>query len=162
MSEHLVTGISQTSQPAQLESNLCKDEAVDCEKLAVITKDSPTEAHTDSILTFIHAGEQHSTTDTSSAVTSGYSGILTNIDGVNVPGISSDTRYVGFFANPHVINHLADWDIPADQVDNYNEAIEAGRSVVTYKATAAEAPGVEQSFRDAGLKNVQTFESDGH
>jgi tRNA A58 N-methylase Trm61 len=66
---------------------------------------------------------------------------------------------VGFFAHPQVIDHLADWDIPEDQVQNYNDALEAGRSVVTYKATASEAAGVEQTFKDAGLKNVKTFES---
>lgn len=153
----LVTGISQTSQPARLEDSLCKDNAIDCNKLSVITKDAPSREHEDSVLTFIHASESHNTTDTSSAVTSGYSGILTNIDGVNVPGISSDTRYVSFFASPHVINHLADWAIPSDRIDNYNEAIQAGRSVVTYRAALGEAAGIEKAFRNAGLSNVSTF-----
>ncbi len=160
MSDHLVTGISQTSSPSQLEEALCDKEPVDCDKLAVITKESPSTEHEQSVLSFIHVDEGHRTTDTShEAVASGYSGILTNIDGVNVPGISSDTRFNDFFASPRVIDHLADWHIPADQVENYNEAIEAGRSVVTYKADAGEAPAVEQAFKDAGLKNVQTFES---
>lgn len=159
MSEHLVTGISQTSNPSQLEDALCDQEPVDCDRLAVITKDSPTAEHEESVLTFIHADEGHGTTDTSGSVITGYSGIMTDAGGVNVPGISSDTRYVGFFASPHVIDHLSDWHIPADQIENYNEAIEAGRSVVTYKATSSEAPEVEQAFKDAGLKNVQTFES---
>lgn len=159
MAEHLVTGISQTSEPAQLEEALCNEEVVDCDKLAVITTQAPTAEHEDSLLEFIHVGGSHQTTDTDSSTIAGETGILTDAGGVNVPGISSDTRYVGFFAHPQVIDHLADWNIPEDQVQNYNDALDAGRSVVTYKATASEAAGVEQTFKDAGLKNVQTFES---
>jgi hypothetical protein len=158
VAEHLVTGISQTSEPTQLEKALCEEPAVDCDKLAVITADERTSEHETSILEFIHVGQPHQTTDTDTDVITGNVGMITNLNGVNIPGISSDTRYVGFFAHPQVIDHLADWDIPEDQVQNYNDAIEAGRSVVTYKATPGEASGVEQAFRDAGLKNVKTFE----
>jgi len=156
---HLVTGISQTSEPAQIEDTLCSKEAVDCDKLAVITKDSPSEQHENSIIQFLHAGQSAQTTDVSHDVIRGRAAIMTDAGGVNVPGISSDSRYIGFFAEPHIIDHLADWPIPQDQIQNYNDAIEAGRSVVTYKADPEEASGVEQAFKDAGLKNVKTFES---
>jgi hypothetical protein len=159
MAEHLVTGISQSSDPAQLESTLCNQEAVDCDKLAVITKDSPTDMHHESMLTFLHVGNAHPTSDVQHDVITGGESILTNFGDPQVPNISSDTRYVGFFAEPHIIDHLADYAIPEDQVQNYNDAIEAGRSVVLYKAEPAEAAGVEQSFKDAGLKNVKTFTS---
>ncbi len=159
MAEHLVTGISQTSEPADIEEALCSEEAVDCDKVAVITADEPSAEHEGSILQFIHVGQPHYTTDTDSEVIAGSVGMITNMNGVNVPGISADTRYTGFFAQPQVIDHLADWNIPEDQVQNYNDAIEAGRSVVTYKATASEAAEIEQSFKDVGLKNVKTFES---
>lgn len=158
MAEHLVTGIAQTSDPQQLETALSKD-GVSPEKIAVITKESPTEQHEDSVLTFIHVGQGHPTTDVSHEVITGGEAILTNFGDPQVPNISSDNRYVGFFAEPHLINHLADYAIPGDQVQNYNDAIEAGRSVVVYKAEPSEAPGVEQHFKDAGLKNVKTFES---
>lgn len=159
MAEHLVTGIAQTSDPSHLEDTLCGNEAVNCDKIAVITKDEPTEEHEESILTFMHVGREHSTTDVSHEVIVGGEAILTNFGDPQVPNISSDNRYVGFFAEPHIIDHLADYAIPHDQVQNYNDAIEAGRSVVVYKADKAEAPGIEQTFKDAGLKNVKTFES---
>jgi hypothetical protein len=158
VAEHLVTGIAQTSDPQQLETALSKD-GVSPEKIAVITKESPSEQHEDSVLTFIHVGQGHPTTDVSHEVITGGEAILTNFGDPQVPNISSDNRYVGFFAEPHLINHLADYAIPGDQVQNYNDAIDAGRSVVVYKAEPSEAPGVEQSFKDAGLKNVKTFES---
>lgn len=159
MPEHLVTGIAQSSDPENLESALCGKETVDCEKLAVITKDTPSEDHEDSILNFLHVGQQHTTSDTVHGVISGTSSIMTNFGDPQVPNISSDSRFVGFFAEAHIIDHLADWpEIPQDQVQNYNDAIDAGRSVVLYKADADEAAGVEQTFKDAGLANVKTFE----
>ncbi len=157
MAEQVVTGIAQSSEPEHIESTVCAQEPVDCEKVAVITKDTPSEAHVNSIVRFIHAGDFAQTTDTSHDVIRGNTGILTDMGGVNIPGISSDVRYFGFFAHPEIIDHLGGVPIPEDQVQNYNDAIEAGRGVVTYKASAQEAPEVEQAFRDAGLKNVQTF-----
>ena len=158
MAEKLVAGIAQSSDPGQLEDALCSTPTVNCDKLAVITKDAPTTDHEESIVTFMHVGQGHTTTDAAHDVITGSTGILTSID-PQVPNISSDNRYIGFFAEPHIIDHLADWAIPQDQVQNYNDAIEAGRSVVTYKASGDEAPGIEQSFRDAGLRNVKTFET---
>ena len=159
MADHLVTGIAQSSDPEHLENALCAKETVDCEKLAVITKDAPTDLHHESVLTFMHVGQGHATSDVQHEVVTGGSSILTNFGDPQVPNISADNRYIGFFAEPHIIDHLANWPIPQDQVQNYNDAIEAGRSVVTYKANTDEAPGVEQTFRDAGLKNVKTFET---
>lgn len=157
MAEHLVTGIAQSSDPSTLEDALCSKPVLDCDKLSVITKDSPTSEHEESLLTFMHVGQDHETSDVPHGVVTGGTGILTTID-PQVPNISSDNRYIGFFAEPHIIDHLADWPIPEDQVQNYNDAIEMGRSVVTYKADTGESPQVEQAFRDAGLKNVKTFE----
>jgi len=156
--EHLVTGISPESAPKKIEDNLCAQPTVDCSKVSVITKDAPTEEHMTSVLQFIHAGDYAQTSDVSHDVIRGDTAIMTDAGGVNVPGISADVRYVGFFAQPHIIDHLADWPIPEDQIENYNEAIEEGRAVVTYKAQPSEAPQVEQAFKDAGLKNVKTFE----
>jgi hypothetical protein len=157
--EHLVTGIAQTSNPEHLEDALCAKETVNCDKVTVITKDSPTDSHHESVLTFMHVGQEHATSDVAHEVITGGESILTNFGDPQVPNISEDYRYIGFFAEPHIIDHLADYAIPADQVDNYNEAIEAGRSVVLYKAEPHEAPGVEQTFKEAGLKNVKTFTS---
>lgn len=158
MAEQLVTGIAQSSNPGHLEDALCK-ENVDCDKLAVITKDQPTDQHQESVLTFMHVGEQHATSDVQHEVIAGGESILTNFGDPQVPNISSDNRYIGFFAEPHIIDHLAQYAIPSDQVQNYNDAIEAGRSVVVYKAAPGEAPSVEQTFKDAGLANVKTFQT---
>jgi hypothetical protein len=158
MAEHLVTGIAQTSNPEHLEDALV-NENVDADKIAVITKDEPTDQHQESVLTFMHVGGDHATTDVQHEVIAGGEAILTNLGDPQVPNISADNRYIGFFAEPHIIDHLAQYAIPSDEVQNYNDAIEAGRSVVVYKAEPGEAPAVEQTFKDAGLKNVKTFET---
>jgi hypothetical protein len=158
VAEKLVTGIAQSSDPGALEDALCSKPTMNCDRIAVITQDSPTTEHEESLVNFLHVGQGHTTTDSAHDVITGSTGILTSLD-PQVPNISSDNRYVGFFAEPHIIDHLADWPIPEDQVQNYNDAIEVGRSVVTYKASRDEAPGVEQTFRDAGLRNVKTFET---
>ena len=156
MAEHLVTGIAQSSDPEHLETALTNP-PVNPEKVAVITKDAPTDMHHESSLVYMHVGQDHPTSDVQHDVITGGASILTNFGDPQVPNISSDSRYVGFFAEPHIIDHLADYAIPQDQVQNYNDAIEAGRSVVVYKAEPAESPAVEQQFKDAGLKNVKTF-----
>jgi rhodanese-related sulfurtransferase len=127
--------------------------------MAVITKDEPSDLHHESVLTFMHVGQDHATTDLDHEVITGGEAILTNISEPQVPNISADMRYIGFFAEPHIIDHLAEYAIPEDQVQNYNDAIEAGRSVVVYKAEPTEAPEIEQTFKDAGLKNVKTFQT---
>jgi hypothetical protein len=127
--------------------------------MAVITKDEPTDVHHESVLTFMHVGQEHATSDLDHEVITGGEAILTNISEPQVPNISADMRYIGFFAEPHIIDHLAEYAIPQDQVQNYNDAIEAGRSVVVYKAEPTEAPEIEQTFKDAGLKNVKTFQT---
>lgn len=157
--QQLVTGISPESEPKKIEQALSSNPLLDLAKLAVITKAAPTPAHLESVINFIHAGDYAQTSDVSHDVIRGDTAIMTDAGGVNVPGISSDTRYIGFFAQPHIIDHLADWPIPQDQIENYNDAIEEGRTVVTYKAPPAEAPQVEQAFKDAGFKNVKTFDS---
>jgi len=155
--EHLVTGIAPTSAPDELHSMLC--DVLDCQRVVVITQDSPGVEHENAMMSFIHAADEAQTTDVSHDVIRASAAIMTDAGGVNVPGISADSRFVGYFAHPHIIDHLGGWPIPKDQVDNYNEAIDAGRSVVTFKAAPEEAPKVEQVFKDAGLKNVKTFES---
>jgi len=54
-------------------------------------------------------------------------------------------------------DRLADLAIPDDEVENYAETLEAGRTIVAYHATAATVARVETIFRDGGLTKVKTF-----
>ena len=91
MAEKLVAGIAQSSSPDQLEDALCSTPNVNCDKLAVITKDAPTTEHEESMVTFMHVGQGHTTTDTAHDVITGTTGILTSMD-PNVPNIKMCIR----------------------------------------------------------------------
>lgn len=159
MPERLVTGIADTAKPQELEERFRGvTNIVATDKLSVITGSPWTEEHEESPIHFLHpAGAEHPTSDAAHEVIAGNEAILTSIDGTQVPNMSADTRYIGFFDEPHIVDFLSGYAIPESERQNYNEAIAEGRSVVVYKAGTDETQPVEQSFRDAGLKNVRTY-----
>lgn len=84
--------------------------------------------------------------------------------GTGVPGITSAGRGVG--GRSHITggsnsgslwDRLADLAIPDDEVENYAEALESGRSIVAFHGSSSTAAKVEALFRDAGLTKVKTF-----
>ena len=54
-------------------------------------------------------------------------------------------------------DRLGDLEIPDDEVDNYVETLEAGRSVVAYFAKPENIGQVTDIFRASGLAKVKTF-----
>jgi hypothetical protein len=157
VADRLVVGIANTSDPAKIEEHLAVSNIEPTDKLAVITNSHLAE-HDDSPVHFIHpAGPEHTTTDAPHEVITGGEAILTTTDGTQVPNISADSRYMGFFAEPRIVDFMEDFEIPDSERQNYNEAIAEGRSVVVYKAAEHEAKPVEESLREAGLKNVRTY-----
>jgi hypothetical protein len=79
------------------------------------------------------------------------------LTGSGIPGITSGSLAAGMADGDSLWNRLSDLAIPDDEVDNYTEALEAGRSIVAYHASSANAAIVEDVFRSAGLRNVKTF-----
>jgi hypothetical protein len=84
--------------------------------------------------------------------------------GTGVPGITSGVPTGGgygirYFRNEALSDRLGDLEIPDDEVENYVEALQEGRSVVAYFAKPENLAQVEVIFRDpsAGLTKVKTF-----
>ena len=82
--------------------------------------------------------------------------------GTGVPGITSGTPTAGgyntrVFRNEALWDRLGDLEIPDDEVDNYIEALQAGRSVVGYFAKPENLDQVTALFRSSGLRKVKTF-----
>jgi hypothetical protein len=85
--------------------------------------------------------------------------------GTGVPGITSASPSIGtmrgsrtYFHNEELWDRLGDFEIPDDEVENYIEAVQAGRSVVAYFAHKPEnVPKLEGLFRSCGLMKVKTF-----
>jgi len=84
--------------------------------------------------------------------------------GTGVPGITSGVPTGGgygirYFRNEALSDRLGDLEIPDDEVENYVDALQAGRSVVAYFAKSENLAQVEALFRDpsTGLAKVKTF-----
>jgi len=82
--------------------------------------------------------------------------------GTGVPGVTSGTPSAGAygrrpFRTEALSDRLGDLEIPDDQVDNYVDALSAGRSVVAYFAKPENLAQVESIFRASNLARVKTF-----
>jgi hypothetical protein len=82
--------------------------------------------------------------------------------GTGVPGITSGVPTVGgygtrYFRNEALSDRLGDLEIPDDEMDNYVDALGAGRSVVAYFAKPETVTQIESIFRASGLLKVKTF-----
>jgi hypothetical protein len=74
-----------------------------------------------------------------------------------VPGLNSTGSGLSYFRNESLSDRLGDLEIPDSEVENYVEALEAGRSVVAYFAKPDSLGTVEEIFRTSGLAKVKTF-----
>jgi hypothetical protein len=77
--------------------------------------------------------------------------------GTGVPGLTGDGRGLSYFRTESVSDRLGDLEIPDSEMDNYVEALEAGRSVVAYFAHTETVTQIEDIFRASGLAKVKTF-----
>ena len=82
--------------------------------------------------------------------------------GTGVPGITSGVPSAGgygspYFRNETISDRLGDLEIPDDELDNYIEALQAGRSIVAYFAKPDTLDKVTELFRSSGFVKVKTF-----
>jgi len=137
-----VTGIAPTQNVDDLEKAIGSMTGLDHSKFVVITKADRTDEHDDSFLQFVHAAsEDH---------------LLLGDGGTSVPDMNIPTSQLGYLGHPHVIQHVGALPIPEDEADNYNDAIDDGRTVVAYPVDGS-STAIEGAFRAAGLAHVKTF-----
>jgi hypothetical protein len=135
----VVTGISPTSDIGTLQAALREaDLSVDHIELVEPGDDTGPLAH--GVVTAPHIG-----------------GLET---GTGVPGLTSGsmtgtTRE--YFHDTPLSQRLNDFEIPDDEVDNYLDALAAGRTIVAYFAKDDTIDRVEAAFRAAGIANVKRF-----
>ncbi len=78
------------------------------------------------------------------------------LTGGGIPGVTGAPR-LAEVDGASLWDRLADLEIPDDEVENYAEALEAGRSIVAYHADSKSAAKVEALFTSSGLSKVKTF-----
>jgi hypothetical protein len=83
--------------------------------------------------------------------------LMTGDNAAYVPGINNSGPGLSYFRNESLTDRLGDLEIPDAEVENYVEALEAGRSIVAYYAKPDSIGQVENIFRTAGLAKVKTF-----
>lgn len=132
----VVTGISQNGDIKALEKAL-KDAGLPLDPVQLISGDDSTEG-----VARRQIGPRIMTGDRGA----GY-----------VPGISGSGTGLPYFRNESLSDRLGDLEIPDSEVENYVEALSAGRSVVAYYAKPDSLGRVEDIFRNSGLMKVKTF-----
>jgi hypothetical protein len=157
MAACFVTGIVPTESITELEATLGAVAGIDRSKLSVITKAERSYEHDSSFLNFVHAGGPQIDSDVVGSLAGGASGPSIGTDGTGVPGIGAPSRSLGFLGSQRVAQKVGTLPIPADEADNYNDALEDGRCVIAYEADPASATAVETAFRNAGVRKVKTF-----
>jgi hypothetical protein len=139
----VVTGISQNGDIAALEASL-KEAGFPLDPIQLIGPDDSTQG------TASQAGILNP-------------GLMTGGgQGTGVPGITSGGPTAGgygtrYFRNEALSDRLGDLEIPDDEVDNYVEALQNGRSVVAYFAKPENIDKITAIFRASGFAKVKTF-----
>jgi len=83
--------------------------------------------------------------------------LMTGDNAAYVPGINNSGPGLSYFRNESLSDRLADLEIPDSELDNYVEALDAGRRIVAYFAKPETIVQVEAIFRESGLAKVKTF-----
>jgi hypothetical protein len=79
--------------------------------------------------------------------------------GTSVPGLGGRQATLEEFSrrDSGARHYLAAFEIPSDEVDNFDDAIAEGRAVVLYPNAGTDAPAVAAAFKAAGLRNVRAY-----
>jgi hypothetical protein len=85
------------------------------------------------------------------------SDLMTGAGTVRVPGINDGRRAVELFRHESLTDRLGDLEIPDSEIDNYLEALEAGRSIVAYFAKPETVERVVEIFKGANLARVTRY-----
>lgn len=146
----VVTGISQDGNIRKLEDAL-KAEGFSLEPIQLIQPDDSDKNLTDAV------NQGHIETE----LMDGGTGQGTGVPGLSSHGGGSLSELVqhrqGYFRNEALSDRLGDFEINDSEIDNYLEALEAGRSVVAYFAKPSDVARVEEIFRASGVAKVKTF-----
>ena len=146
----VVTGISQDGNIRKLEDAL-KAAGLSLEPIQLIGPEDSDKNLTDA------TNEGHLDME----LMTGGTGQGTGVPGISSHGSASLSELVqsrqNYFRNEALSDRLGDFEINDSEIENYLEALEAGRSVVGYFAKPSDIARVEEIFRSSGLAKVKTF-----
>lgn len=156
MSKGLVVGIFPGSDPAAIESALSSHE-IDLSKVKVVRVASPGDPpNEETELEFVDVILEEQDNSFSDDMTKG-TGIMSDSGGTSVPMGRNQSLNSFTSAGEALANHLGGSNIPGDEIDNFNTAIEEGRAVVLYADAGTDEPAIAAAFKAAGLRNVRAY-----
>lgn len=154
MAEGLIVGIFPQSDAKALESALSAQQ-IDLTKVKVVSG-SPGNTES-SVLEFVDVATDMESNSLSDGMTRGM-GIMGDSGGTGVPGIGGrQAKLDSFSSRGGSRSYFVGFAIPQDEVDNFDQAVTEGRSVVLYPSAGANAAAVASAFRAAGLRNVRSY-----
>lgn len=154
MATALVIGIFPESDPKALESALSAQQ-IDLTKIKVVsTSATDTESST---LTFVDVVTELDSDSFSDEMTKG-TGVIPDSGGTGVPGVTGreERESIPMMGeeSPH---YLDGYDVPDDEIDNFDDAVAEGRAVVLYPNPGANEAAIAAAFKAAGLLNVRAY-----
>ena len=155
MSRGLVVGIFAGNDPAAIQSALAA-QTIDVSKVKVLRSASGA-AGPDSAaeLDFTDVIVDMKSNSFSDDMMKGL-GVLDDASGTGVP-MGRSAPLESFSSPATAGNYLSGLDVPDDEAENFNEAIEAGRAVVAYPDAGSDVDKIAAAFRAAGLRNVRSY-----
>jgi rhodanese-related sulfurtransferase len=151
----LVVGIFPGSDPTEIQ-NALSGQNVDLTKVTVVSRSRTDPPDDPSGIHFMDVEEAMLSNSFSDDMTKG-KGIMGDSGGTSVPGVGGRGPSITEFAHHDRPNYLTAFPIPADEVDNFNGAIDEGRAVIAYPNAGADAANVAAAFKAAGLRNVRSY-----
>jgi hypothetical protein len=150
----LVVGIFPQSDPAALESAL-SGQQIDLTKVKVVGAQPSDDESSD--LEFVDVIEELNANERSDEMMQGVG--VWDETGTGVPGLGGRQATLESFTHRDSPSkrYFAAFDIPADEVDNFGDAVAEGRCVVLYPDAGTGADTIAQAFRAAGLRNVRSY-----
>jgi hypothetical protein len=149
----LVIGIFSETDAKALEDAL-KAQQIDVSKIKVFANDGNDSKS--SSLRFVNVIDPE---QISPGMTEG-TGVIQDF-GTGVPGLSDHAERPGpiysFEEGDDSKHYLADYPVPDDEVENFDDAITDGRAVVLYPDAGADAQKIAAAFLAAGLHNVRSY-----
>jgi hypothetical protein len=145
----VVTGISQDGNTTDLEQALAAA-GLSLDAFEVIAPEAA-----DTLVTGVHGQVVDTGILTGGGLQTGTG--VPGLTGKGVPGIMSAPEDRFDIGGDSLWDKLSDLAIPDDEVENYAEALEAGRSLVAFHGDSKNVAKVESIFAAAGLKKVKTF-----
>jgi hypothetical protein len=152
----LVIGIYAETDAKALEDAL-RGQQIDVSKVKVFATDG--DDTKSSSLRFVSVVDSEPNPPLSLGMTEG-TGVMQDF-GTAVPGLSDRGEQPGpiysFEEGDGSKHYLADYPVPDDEVENFDDAITDGRAVVLYPDAGADAQKIAAAFEAAGLRNVRSY-----